>query len=132
LRQGQDRLERATWIVLQEIISGELAKARSTMRALLTLATLNANGRSFDWSRWAGADELDVKGRPRNRPFLARVFQVRVCPGTLRWEPNRKHFGSRIAEVCPQTGSWFLKIFIWSLERSELCPNVVRAKKSRT
>ena len=46
--------------------------------------TLNANGRSSDWFRCAGADELDVKGRPRNRPFLARVVQVRVCErGTM-------------------------------------------------
>ena len=43
-----------------------------------------ANGRSSDWFRCAGADELNVKGRPRNRPFLREeLFKVRVWSGIL-------------------------------------------------
>ena len=54
------------------------------MRALLTLATLKPTEDRLTGYRCAGADELDVKGRPRNRPFLARVVQVRVCErGTM-------------------------------------------------
>ena len=30
-----------------------------------------ANGQSTYWFRCAGADELNVKGRPRNRPLLS-------------------------------------------------------------
>jgi hypothetical protein len=31
----------------------------------------------------AGVDELNIKGRSLNRPFLERVVQVRECDGTL-------------------------------------------------
>ena len=47
--------------------------------------TPQANERLSDWFRCASADELDVKGRPRNRPFSPQgVVQVRVCErGTM-------------------------------------------------
>ena len=49
------------------------------MGALLTLASLKANERSSDWSRCAGADELDLKGRPRNHPFLQTELSKSEC-----------------------------------------------------
>jgi hypothetical protein len=36
----------------------------------------------------AGVEELNIKGRSLNRPFLVRVIQVRVCDGALYTEPH--------------------------------------------
>ena len=79
---------RVGWKELSEmphLIKAEsLPKARSTMRALLTLATLEPTESCPYQHRCGGADELDIKGNAQPPLFPQGVVQVRVCPGILR------------------------------------------------
>ena len=79
---------RVGWKELSEmphLIKAEsLPKARSTMRALLTLATLEPTENRLT-DTVVLAHELDIKGKPHNRPFLRKEFSKSECgPGILR------------------------------------------------
>ena len=106
------------------------------MRALLTLATLKPTEDRLTGSVVLALMNWMSKGDRATAPFSQGVVQVRVCErGTMVRTTTRETLRLRIAEVCSRTqvSIPFLKfILIRNIERSEICPNAVRAKKSKT
>ena len=51
------------------------------MRATVNHYDPQALGDRLTGPDGAGVEELNIKGRSLNRPFLERVIQVRVCDG---------------------------------------------------
>lgn len=62
-------------------LSKSMYISRDTMRATVNHYDPQAPDDRLTGLDSAGVEELNIKGRSLNRPFLERVVQVRVCDG---------------------------------------------------